>query len=487
MARQPNLLFIFTDQQRSDTLGCYGNDWIRAPNLNALARESFVFQHAYVSAPLCTPSRSTILTGLYPHIHGAVANNMPLGLEHRTIAETVSGDYTCAYYGKWHLGDEVVPQRGFRRWLSIEDYYRQYYTRSEYLALFSDYHHYLVRKGYEPDEESQGAGIFSRPFAATVPEEHTKATFLAREAVRFIREVGDQPFVLYVNFLEPHQPYDGPLNGMYRRDELEVGPHFLRRPPENASRRHQMRADYYGGGVHQGHDLSIESGWRDIRANYYGNVTLMDRAVGTVLMALDEAGLRDSTIVAFTSEHGDMLGDHGILQKSVLYEEAIKVPLLLRVPWLGGGGSMVRGRVGQVDLVPTLLELMREPVPDHLQGESRVPVLLGESSLDDNDVFVQWNEPPGRDHAGHNMTVPDEELSELSGMPWRTIISADGWKLSLSAEDQCELYDLNTDPYEEGNLFDARAHRDRVRGFASRLRSWQERTGDTAPLPDVGT
>ena len=213
----------------------------------------------------------------------------------------------------------------------------------------------------------------------------------------------------------------------------------------------------------------------------------MDRAVGTVLMALDEAGLRDSTIVAFTSEHGDMLGDHGILQKSVLYEEAIKVPLLLRVPWLGGGGSMVRGRVGQVDLVPTLLELMREPVPDHLQGESRVPVLLGESSLDDNDVFVQWNEPPGRDHAGHNMTVPDEELSELSGMPWRTIISADGWKLSLSAEDQCELYDLNTDAYEEGNLFDARAHRGRVRGFASRLRSWQERTGDTAPLPDLGT
>ena len=245
MVRQPNLLFIFTDQQRADTIECYGNNRIQAPHINGLARESFVFQNAYVSAPLCTPSRSTILTGLYPHTHGAVANNMPLGLEHRTIAEMVSEHYTCAYYGKWHLGDEVVPQRGFQGWLSIEDYYRQYYTRSEYLSLFSDYHHYLVRNGYEPDAESEDARVFSRPFAAKVPEQHTKAAFLGREAARFIREVGDQPFILYVNFLEPHQPYDGPLNDMYRRDELEVGPHFLRRPSENTSRRHKIRADYY--------------------------------------------------------------------------------------------------------------------------------------------------------------------------------------------------------------------------------------------------
>ena len=487
MVRQPNLLFIFTDQQRADTIECYGNNRIQAPHINGLARESFVFQNAYVSAPLCTPSRSTILTGLYPHTHGAVANNMPLGLEHRTIAEMVSEHYTCAYYGKWHLGDEVVPQRGFQGWLSIEDYYRQYYTRSEYLSLFSDYHHYLVRNGYEPDAESEDARVFSRPFAAKVPEQHTKAAFLGREAARFIREVGDQPFILYVNFLEPHQPYDGPLNDMYRRDELGVGPHFLRRPSENTSRRHKIRADYYRSGVHQDHDLSTENGWRELRANYCGNVTLMDRAVGTILRALDEADLAGSTIVAFTSEHGDMLGDHGILQKSVLYEEAIKVPLLLCVPWLDGGGRMVMGRVGQVDLVPTLLDLMGEPVPPHLQGESRVPVLRGDTSLDGNDVFVQWNEPPGRDHAGHNMTVPDEELAELDGMPWRTIISADGWKLSVSAEDQCELYDLNTDPYEESNLFDVPAHKRRIRELSCRLRSWQKRTRDTAPLPNFAS
>ena len=482
---RPNLLFIFTDQQRADTLECYGNTLVQAPNLNALARESFVFESAYVSAPLCTPSRSTIMTGLYPHTHGAIANNVPLSSEHKTIAELVSDEYLCAYYGKWHLGDEVVPQRGFKRWLSIEDYYRQYYSRKEYLSRFSDYHHYLVDNGFEPDAESEGARVFSRPFAAVVPQEHTKASYLGREAARFIREVGDRPFALYVNFLEPPPPYDGPLNDMYSRDDLGTGPHFLQKPPENASRRHRIRAEFYKSGVHQDHDLSTEAGWRELRARYLGNVTLMDRAVGTVLKALDESGLADNTIVAFTSEHGDLLGDHGILQKSMLYEEAIKVPLMLRAPWLGTEGRIVKGRISHVDLAPTLLDLMGEPLPPQLQGESRVPVLRGQSSLDGNDVVVQWHDPPGRDHARHTMTVPEDEMSQLAGMPWRTIISGDGWKLNVSAGDQCELHDLNADPYEQVNLFDEPSQQDRVRDLASRLSAWQERTGDTAPLPAV--
>jgi arylsulfatase A-like enzyme len=344
MSDRRNLLFIFTDQQRADTMECYGNRVVQTPNLNALARGGIVFQNAYVSQPVCTPSRATIMTGLYPQTHSLVANNMPLNPGLKTIAEMVSGEYLCGYYGKWHLGDEVVPQHGFDRWLSIDDSYRGHYTNRDYLSHMSDYHHFLIDNGIKPDRENLGARVFGRPMTAGLPEELTKAAFVARESARFIRENRDRPFVLYINFFEPHQPYAGPFDDMYSREELATGPHFLQKPPKNASTVHRMMADYFMQSTQEGHDLTMEGGWREIRARYWGNVTLVDRHVGVILRALEESGLVGSTAVVFTSEHGDMLGDHGILHKSVMYEEAIKVPLIVRAPWLDREAGVVKGR-----------------------------------------------------------------------------------------------------------------------------------------------
>ena len=213
--RKPNLLFIFTDEQRADTMACYGNRWIHTPNLNRLAEESFVFQNAYVSQTVCTPSRSTIMTGLYPHTNGCTANNIPLRPETRTIAEMIDQDYVRAYYGKWHLGDEVIAQHGFDDWVSIEDMYRGHYSKEEYLSTMSDYHHFLVKNGFEPNGESHGSKVFGRTMAAKLPEEYTKAAFLGRRAAEFIRSHRDEPFALYVNFLEPHMPFTGPFNDLY--------------------------------------------------------------------------------------------------------------------------------------------------------------------------------------------------------------------------------------------------------------------------------
>ena len=139
MPTRPNLLFIFTDEQRADTLECYGNTVVQAPNLNALARRSFVFERPYVTQPVCTPARSSIMTGLYPHTNGCTENSIPLKPETMTIAEMVSPDYRCGYYGKWHLGDEVMPQHNFERWGSMEDTYRMHFTQEMYLERFSDY------------------------------------------------------------------------------------------------------------------------------------------------------------------------------------------------------------------------------------------------------------------------------------------------------------------------------------------------------------
>ena len=130
MADQPNLVFIFSDQQRQDTLACYGNDWTQPPAINTLADHSFVFQNAYVTQPVCTPARASIMTGLYPHAAGPIVNKVPLPPDVPTIAEMVSDDYLCGYFGKWHLGDDLVAQHGFDRWISTEDSHRDSYRRS---------------------------------------------------------------------------------------------------------------------------------------------------------------------------------------------------------------------------------------------------------------------------------------------------------------------------------------------------------------------
>ena len=485
--KRHNLLFIFTDQQRADSLGCYGSTTGATPNLDRLAEESLVFENAYVTQPTCTPSRASILTGLYPHNHGATRNNLRLAPEIPTLAEMVSDDTYRAYYGKWHLGDEVVAQHGFDEWLSFEDGYREHYSRPEYLERFSDYHHYLLAAGYEPDLVVDGARVFSRQMVAALPEEHTKARFLGRETARFLHDFrqkrGRRPFILYVAFLEPHPPYISPLAERFPAGALPVGQTFRKVPEEDTARVNRLRAlNYMEAGRRHGQDLTTEAGMRTLRSHYTGNVALVDRAVGDILQALRESGLEDETLVVYSSDHGDMLGDHGMFAKFVMYEEAIRVPLLVRIPWLREARGDVTGRFSQVDLVPTLLELLGHPVPESLDGESRARVVWGEESLTDNDVFVEWNGPDGRPGKLFPGGVPQHEWAAVRGA-WRTIIGREGWKLNLSRHDRCELYDLNNDPHEEKNLFNDPAQSERVLALIERLRRWQERTGDTALLP----
>ena len=200
-SRKPNLLFIFTDQQRADTMRCYGNVYLDVAHLNALADGSFVFENAYVSQPVCSPSRATMLCGLYPHTARVPACNVPLPREMRTIAEMVSADYRCCYNGKWHLGDEIFPQHGFGEWVGTEDSYRRHFSSAERHRYRSAYHHFLVANGFEPDAESEGQRVFSRHVEASMPEPFTKAAFQGDRAAQFIRACGDDPFVLAVSYL----------------------------------------------------------------------------------------------------------------------------------------------------------------------------------------------------------------------------------------------------------------------------------------------
>jgi arylsulfatase A-like enzyme len=202
-----------------------------------------------------------------------------------------------------------------------------------------------------------------------------------------------------------------------------------------------------------------------MKANYYGLVTMVDNAVGRILDALEESGQADNTIVVYTSDHGEMAGDHALMEKGVMYEEAIRIPLLIRVPWMNRQRKLLKGAIGHIDLVPTLLDLLGQTVGGHLQGESRLSVLKGESSLEDNDVVVEWNG------------------ASMPGREGRTLISRDGWKLSLYQDDHCELFDLITDPHELRNLFSDPAQKERIRQLSARLGDWQCRSGDSLKIP----
>jgi arylsulfatase A-like enzyme len=201
-------------------------------------------------------------------------------------------------------------------------------------------------------------------------------------------------------------------------------------------------------------------------ARYWGNTTLVDRSVQTILTALDECVLAEDTIVVFTSDHGEQMGDHGILGKTVMYEESVRVPMLIRAPMLGKGSRQIEGNFSHIDLVPTLLDLMGVPSSASLQGSSRVPVLQGSADLADNDVFIEWNGADGHPAA----SIGEAEINRSMAQPLRTVISAQRWKLNLYDSGPGELYDLNTDPYEQQNLYELSAHSSQRRDLADRLR-----------------
>lgn len=489
MKRKPNLVFIFTDEQAADTMAAYGNKRIHTPHMNRLAHESIVFRNAYVTQPVCTPSRSTLVTGLYPHTNGCIENNA--ALQEDTLCFPQLGDfseYKTAYIGKWHLGDEIFAQHGFEEWKSIEDHYRGFYRKDRDKSQLCSYSEYLMEKGYAPDQITKDSlQGFSREFCAKLPEEHGKPAYVAREASRFIRLNRETPFILYVNFIEPHMPFSSPRDEQYDRTGIPLPESFHHALSDKQPLKVRLLRQAYRELGFEGKELKTEEDWKDLIARYWGLVSLVDTHLGTVLDTLVEMGLEEQTILVYTSDHGDMMGCHRLLAKCVMYEEAVKVPLLLKVPGLACEGRVIENPVSHIDLVPTLLEAMGQPVPGHLEGFSWMPFLQGTGRLVEDNVFIEWN--------GHNNGFGDligrtrildiwkdgnrgEEIAAAFADPVRTIVTPDGWKYNHSQLGEHELYNLTTDPYEQHNLYGNDGTRELVEGLYGKILDWQRRTGD---------
>ncbi|MCK5136776.1 MAG: sulfatase-like hydrolase/transferase [Bacteroidales bacterium] len=472
-----NLLFVWTDQQQAASMAVYGNMIIQVPNLNKLAEESFVFSKAYVSQAICTPSRSTVMTGLYPHQNNCTSNGDPLDEKYRCLPRLLDEEYRSAYMGKWHLGDEIFRQHGFDVWVSIEDHYYNSFSEGRDRSERSDYHQFLLDLGYEPTDVEEN--VFSRKFAVSLPIEHCKPKFLEERAIDFLERNRDNPFVLYVNFLEPHNPFSGPLNDLHSREDIPLPENFRDPIDENEPLLYRVLQEDCAATFGKS-----EEKIRELTGKYWGLISQVDRSLGAILDKLDELGLAENTIVVYTSDHGEMMGAHGLVRKEVNYEEAVRVPWLMRVPWLEKEQVIKEDPVSQIDLVPTLLELMGAEIPEELPGKSLSSYLMGRE-LPEEMVFIEWA-PRGKGRYAklkYDRSVYDpERLSRAFYNSSRCVVSPDGYKLTVSRGDKSFLFDLNNDPMETTNVIGEESYAPVVERLFQEILQWQERTGDTLSL-----
>ena len=418
----PNLLFIYTDEQRYDTLRAYGNEQI----------------------DMCV----------------------------------------SAHIGKWHLGDEIYRQHGFDEWHGTEDTYYAFYGAGRNAEQDrSSYDQWLREQGVQPvnwvsgvpgvGENVEFVDRFTREQISALPERFGRPAFLAEKAEEFLTTHEHDRFILYVNFLEPHMPFHGPRDNQYAPASVTVPPDFAVHPPgELSDREADMARRYWEQGL-EGHSLQSERQRRELVARYWGLCSQLDSAVERIIAALEERGLYDDTIIVFTSDHGDMMGGHGLIAKSVQYEGSVRVPLLIKE---AAQRTQVvhEAPVSHIDIVPTLPDLMGAPVPNTLPGSS---LRSSETSFEsgfglapsDDEVFIEWNPRPG----GTPGTSSQESI--------RTVITREGWKLNLSSVGDHQLFDLEGDPLETENLY--RSRPDIAKVCRERIRRWQQETGDPLVLP----
>jgi arylsulfatase A-like enzyme len=465
--RKPNLILFLPDQQRADTLACYGGVKVHASNLNKLASESVVFERAYVTHPVCTPSRSSLMTGTWPHINGCTRNSVPLDRRFCLFPELMEDrDYHTAYMGKWHLGGEGPAGRGFREWVSTDDR--------------GDYTNFLLSQNITPDKQN---ARFSKLTISNLPVELSRPKFLERRACEFIEKHHRDPFILVVAFVEPHSPYNGPLNDEHPLNETDVDPTATLPESDDIPLRYRLMREW------QQAEAALDrkrlptqlffgitpEEYRSIKQRYLGLVTLVDHSIGAILGCLERCGLMDDTVVVHTSDHGDSLGAHHLFGKETMFEEAARVPFLIRLPGQKRGKIILRP-VSHIDFVLTLLDLLGQPRHPQCAGKSLLP-LIHDETMTLGSVFLEW--APNRTKVKKGTSLARRRMVKRAvDESTRTVATFDGWKLCLRDKDLNELYNLNDDPFETRNLYSNRQYASVISRLAGEIHRWQESTSD---------
>lgn len=440
----PNLLLLCTDQQRFDALGAAGNPHVQTPNLDRLAGQGARFTNCYVQAPVCGPSRASLMTGQYLRRHGQWANGVDLAPDRQLFTKTLAEDgYDCGLVGKLHLG----AAGGGRVEPRVDDGFRVFrWAHDPYLSSTGNHYHRWLQDRF-PGLLEQTLESGDHAFD-TLPTEAHYSHWVAEETIDFLTGGRDQdrPFCFIANFFDPHHGFGAPpeYESIYDPDLLPAPvttPDELSTKPAIYS---EASARSYAGRS-RGYGECSAAELRQIKASYYAMVTLVDAEVGRILQVLDEQGLADDTLVIFTSDHGELLGDHQMLLKGpMMFDCSVKVPLLVRWPARVAGGQMVEDLVEWIDLAPTLLAAAGAELAT-VQGRSLLPRITQTGAWTDRDwVLSEYRnsgapyDPPVHTtmfrRGGHKVVVHHGEPA--------TTRPRDG-----------ELYDLVEDPDELINLW----------------------------------
>ena len=421
-----NVVMIMTDDQGQWALGCYGNPEIKTPNLDRLAAEGTRFQRAFVTTPVCSPSRATFLTGTIPSQHGIRdwINQENIGAQARTFLDNIPAlpemlaplGHTCAISGKWHLGDSLKRQKGFHQWFVLPTGGSRY---------------------QDPELIWQGQ---VRKYPGYITE------ILTNQALDFIDQNRDKPFFVFVGYNAPHTPYEGHPQrylDLYKNCAFKSIPDEGVHPRQNAGLRGHL-------------------GNRESLSRYFAAVSAVDENVGRILAELDRHRLRQRTLVVFTSDNGFNCGHHGVWGKGNgtvphnMYEGSILTPLIFCQPGRVRKGEVREEMVSAYDFLPSVLEHLGAPPPpnrEKLPGRSYAPLLRGKKTRWENVVFGEYDEV---------RMIRTEEFKYVHRM---------------KQDAPNELWDLKNDPRETRNLAAEPAHAARVVELRERLDQWFGRYG----------
>jgi arylsulfatase A-like enzyme len=440
----PNILLLVADQMRGEALGLAGNPDVQTPHLDALGRAGIHFRRTYANVPVCCPARAILLTGTYPHVNGMTANDLRLRESEVTLAELLrDAGYRTGFVGKWHLDGGIrlpgfVPpgprRQGFGFWAAYQCHHQHF--RPWY---FRDTPEMIVVPKFEPEASADFAEEFLRAPAA------------------------GKPFFLTVQVGPPHDPYGAPREYMDRYDPAKLTPRGNWQPGSESSPPRAPAAKAAKAAVPGAPEaVTVPRGGREEIAAYYAAITAIDDQVGRLLRVLDETGQAENTIVVFTSDHGDMLGSHGMRRKRKPHEESAGIPGLLRWPARVPAGRQVDTLFSHVDMAPTLLALAGRPVPPHMQGADLSRVALGQTTAGPDAVLLQLFVP----FAG-----------DAIDRPWRGIVTA-RHTYARFEDEPWVLFDNLADPLQQRNLAADPAHAALRAEFDGRLAALMRAQGD---------
>ncbi len=446
--KKPNILMIMADQFRFDWLSCAGAKFINTRHIDSIADKGVRFSNAVCNSPLCAPSRASLTGGLYPHRLGVLSNleNYPVdqptfyqelrkyGYRVATIGKTdlhkpehfygVNGDSPLMYHLGFTEPHDTEGKMNAAMFKSAEAGVESEAGNVGNMPLVGPYQKYLKNRGVLEKFVLDYQQRFHAPVwyakASALSSEDYHDSYIGRKACEFLEQATPEyPWHLFVSFVGPHDPWDAPADYLQRYENAEF-PEAITDPmidkPNWVKAEHKRQSE----GMSDGDFYKVKQ-------NYAGMISLIDEWVGKILATLDQKGLRDDTVVIFCADHGEMMGDHGLFEKSIMYESAIKVPLLISYP---GSKSKVENDslVELVDLYPTILDFAGISYDhDRLDGKSLLPLITGKGTR-----HKEW------------------VVSELR----HTRMVSDGrYKLIQNCNDRDELYDLRNDPHELDNLF----------------------------------